>query len=185
MRSRKNQRSSPRPARRAEPILRPRPLLDALVDHNVRFVLIGGVAERLLGSPRTTNGLDICPATDSRNLARLAETLNELGAAYRPAGLESGFPAPEPWSSKSFSAFQTLALVTRYGWLDVVFRPDGTTGYGDLIRHSADESVSGQTINVADVSDLIRIKEAIGTPEYLAHLPLLYELRDERERQGI
>jgi hypothetical protein len=38
---------------------------------------------------------------------------------------------------------------------------------------------------VADVSDLIRIKEAIGTPEYLAHLPLLYELRDERRRREV
>jgi hypothetical protein len=147
--------------------------------------LIGGVAERLLGSPRTTNDLDICPATDSRNLARLAEALNELGAVHRPAGLESGFPTAEPWSVKSFGAFQTLALATQYGWLDLVFRPDGTTGYADLIKRSADQSVGGPTIKVADVSDLIRIKEAVGAPEYLAHLPLLYELRDERRRQGI
>jgi len=185
MRSRKSPRSSPRSARGAEPIVRPRSLVEALLRHGVRFVLIGGVAERLLGSPRTTNDLDICPATDKRNLARLAEALNELRAVYRPTGLESGSPTPEPWSAKSFGAFQALTLVTRYGWLDVVFRPDGTTGYADLIRRSADASVSGQTIRVADLSDLIRIKEAVGTPEYLAHLPLLYELRDERKRQGI
>jgi hypothetical protein len=185
MPSKKSPRSSPRPARGVEAILRPRPLLEALRRHEVRFVLIGGVAERLLGSPRTTNDLDICPATDSRNLARLADALNELGAVYRPGGLESGFPTEEPWSAKSFSAFQSLALVTRYGWLDLVFRPDGSTGYSDLIQQSRDESVGGLAIKVADVSDLIRIKEAIGTPEYLAHLPLLYELRDERKRGEI
>lgn len=181
MRSRKSPRSTPRPDRGAEPILRPRRLLEALHGHDVRFVLIGGVAERLLGSPRTTNDLDICPATDSRNLARLAEALNELGAVYRPAGLESGFPPAEPWGARSFTAFQSLALVTRHGWLDIVFRPDGSNGYADLVQHSQDESVGGMAIKVADVSDLIRIKEAIGTPEYLAHLPLLYELREERK----
>jgi hypothetical protein len=143
------------------------------------------VAERLLGSPRTTNDLDICPATDSRNLARLAEALNELDAVYRPAGLESGFPPPEPWSAKSFGAFQTLALVTKFGWLDLVFRPGGTVGYADLAKLSAEETVGGRKMKIADVSDLIRIKEAVGTPEYLAHLPLLYELRDERQRRGI
>jgi hypothetical protein len=151
----------------------------------VRFVLIGGVAERLLGSPRTTNDLDICPATGKQNLTRLAETLNELGAVYRPAGRVSGFAPAEPWSAKSFGALQSLALATRYGRLDVVFRPDRTTGYADLVKRSADESVGGVTIKVADLSDLIRIKQAIGSPEYLAHLPLLYELRDERTRQGI
>jgi hypothetical protein len=184
MRSRKSPRSSLR-SRGAEPILRPGRLLGALHRLDVRFVLIGGVAERLLGSPRTTNDLDICPATDSRNLARLARALNELGAVYRPAGLESGFPPAGPWSAKSFGAFQTLALVTKYGWLDLVFRPDGTAGYADLIERSANELVGGQTIKVADVSDLIRIKETVGTPEYLAHLPLLYELRDERQRLGL
>lgn len=69
-------------------------MLEALLRQDVRFVLIGGVAERVLGSPRTTNDLDICPATDRRNLARLADTLNELGAVYRSAGLESGYPTP-------------------------------------------------------------------------------------------
>lgn len=185
MRSRKNPGSSPRPARGAEPILRPRPLLEALVGHDIRFVLIGGVAERLLGSPRTTNDLDVCPATDPPNLARLAEALNELGARYPPAGLESGFSPPEAWNARSFGAFQSLALVTKHGWLDLVFRPDGSTGYSDLIRRSQDETVGGKTVKVADVADLIRIKEAIGTPEYLAHLPLLYELQDERKRSGI
>jgi hypothetical protein len=36
--------------------------LEALVRHKVRFIILGGVAERMLGSPRTTDDFDISPA---------------------------------------------------------------------------------------------------------------------------
>ncbi len=159
-----------------------RSVLETLLRHDVQFVVIGGVAERLLGSPRLTDDFDICAATNRANKQRLAAALNELDATFRPPSLKAGYPPPERWSSASFGSFTNLALTTNSGWLDVWLRPDGTDGYRDLIRRAIDVDVDDLRIKVAHLDDIIRSKEAAATTKYLAHLPLLRELRERRRR---
>jgi hypothetical protein len=173
-------------ARRREPARPPalgaRALLETLARHRVDYLLIGGVAERLWGSPRLTDELDVCPATGRTNLRRLAAALNELGAAFRPAGPKEGFAPPEPWSESSFGDFTSLALATPHGWLDVWFRPDGTTGYADLARNAGEAEIAGNRVRIASLDDIIRSKEAAGGTRHLAQLPLLRELCEQRRR---
>jgi hypothetical protein len=148
--------------------------------------VIGGVAERLLGSARTTDDFDICPEGSRENLGRLADVLNELEARWRPPGLEDeGFPAAERWSAGSFGSHTSLALLTRFGPVDVWLRPDGTDGYEDLIRRAVDVAVAGMTLKVVHVEDSIRIKRAIGGTKYLSHLPLLRALQRARRARGL
>lgn len=178
----------PRPRDRGDverpPALRAREILKALERARVVYLLIGGVAERLWGSPRLTDDLDICPATDRENLVRLAAALNALDARFRPPRLEQGVPPPEPWSERSFGGFTSLALTTKHGWLDVWFRPDGTRGFRDLARNAGDAELGGLSVKLASLDDIIRSKEATGGTRYLAQLPLLRELREQRRRLG-
>jgi hypothetical protein len=167
------------------PPLRPRALLEVVVRHRLRFVVIGGVAERLLGSPRTTDDFDICPSTGRANLQRLAVALNELEARFRTEGAAGGFEPPERWNVRSFGSHTGLALITRYGFFDVWFRPDGTGGYADLITRAIDIEVGGTSVKVAHLDDILRNKQAIGGPKYLSHLPLLRELQRSRRKQGL
>jgi len=148
-------------------------LIEALTDHDLRFVIIGGVAERLLGSPRVTDGFDICAATSRANLARLAAVLNELEAHTRSHDTER-------WNARSFGLYTSIALVTSLGFLDVWFRPDGTNGYDDLIQKAVDVDIAGTIVKVAHIDDILRNKQAIGGPKYLSHLPLLRELKRRR-----
>jgi hypothetical protein len=165
----------------ADPVLRPRALVEALTRHELRFVIIGGVAERILGSPRITDDFDICPATTRSNLERLAAVLNELEARFHAEDLgPEGFLSPERWSARSFGSCTSLALVTRHGFLDIWFRPDGTGGYDDLIEKALDVDVAGTTLKVAHIDDILRSKQAIGGPKYLSHLPLLRDLKRRR-----
>lgn len=166
------------------PPLRPRPLLEALVRHGVRVIVLGGVAERMLGSPRATDDFDICPATSRANLGRLAAVLNEVDAHWHPPGLE-GFDPVEPWNARSFGSHVSLSLTTLYGKLDIWFQPDGTSGYDDLIRKAVDVEVAGLRAKAVHLDDSLRIKQAIGGPKYLGHLPLLRELQRQRRRQGL
>jgi predicted nucleotidyltransferase len=53
-------------------------LIHRLREGNVRFVLVGGFAGTVLGSPRITVDLDIVYARDADNLASLARTLEPL-----------------------------------------------------------------------------------------------------------
>lgn len=166
--------------------LRPRPLLEALVRHDVRCIILGGVAERMLGSPRTTDDFDICPDPSPRNLERLAAMLNEIEARWLPPGLEEeGFDPVELWNARSFKSQSSLALTTSYGRLDIWFRPDGTGGYADLIEKAVDVEVGDLRAKAVHLEDSMRIKQAIGGPKYLGHLPLLRELQRERRARGL
>jgi hypothetical protein len=64
--------------------------LDTLSRNEVRFVVIGGIAANLWGSPSATYDLDICYARDPDNLTRLARALIELKARLR--GAPEGLP---------------------------------------------------------------------------------------------
>lgn len=146
--------------------------------------MIGGVAAAIWGSPRNTEDLDICPSERSENLERLADSLNELDARFRPPGLEKGFPPPARWDEKSFGSFTSLSLVTKHGWLDVWFRPDGTRGYRDLIQHAAEAEFGGVRVQVADLDDVIRSKAAAGRDRDLQAIPHLRELQQRRKLRG-
>ena len=168
------------------PPLRPRPLLEALVRHEVRFIILGGVAERMLGSPRTTDDFDICPETSRANLDRLAGVLNDVGARWLPQGLEdTGFDPVEPWNAWSFKSQLSLALITSYGRFDIWFRPDGTTGYNDLIKRAVEVEVGPLKAKAVHLEDSMRIKRAIGGPKYLGHLPLLRDVHRQRRARGL
>jgi hypothetical protein len=64
--------------------------LPALHDAGVDFVLIGGVAARLHGSPTLTRDLDICHSRAQTNLERLSHVLEQLGARLR--GVDEDIP---------------------------------------------------------------------------------------------
>ena len=104
--------------------------------------------------------------------------LNEVEARW-------GFPPVEPWNEASFGSQTSLALLTRYGKLDVWLRPDGTAGYDDLIQNATRLDIDGLAVDVVDLEDSIRIKKTVGGVKYLAHIPLLRELQRQRREQGL
>lgn len=175
--------AEPEPSR--APRLRPRALLELLERHNVDYVVIGGIGANLWGSPRGTLDLDICAATARTNKRRLAAALTELDARFRPAGLEEdGFPPPGGWDEHSFDSLISLATITRLGWLDIWFIPDGTAGYDDLSRGATKVRIGSVHVDVASIADIIRSKQAAGRNKDLAALDHLHELDRRRAERG-
>jgi len=158
-------------------------LLRTLNEHQVRFVLIGGIAARLRGAPLLTEDLDITPESSPDNLQRLCDALRSLDARLRTATDPEGIPFP--LDPTMLAANQSWTLVTSAGDLDLVFQPAGTQGYEDLVRSSDPVAVTEEgtlTIEVAALADVIRSKEAAGRDKDRAALPLLrrtLELADE------
>jgi hypothetical protein len=152
--------------------------LRALTDHRVRFVLIGGYAAALRGSPMMTGDVDVCHASDPDNLVRLAAALVELGATLR------GAPPDVPFQldAKTLGAGDHFTFSTRAGALDCLATPAGTDGYVDLDRHATDEDLDGLVVRVASVDDLIRMKRAAGRPQDRVAIEWLTALRDELDR---
>lgn len=65
--------------------LKPEPLIAALVEGGIEFIVVGGFAVAAHGYPRATKDIDICPNPTTENLARLADVLAALDA--EPIGL--------------------------------------------------------------------------------------------------
>ncbi|MFO7700367.1 MAG: hypothetical protein R6W79_07170 [Acidimicrobiia bacterium] len=157
-------------------------MLRVLQDHRVEFVLIGGVAARLRGAPVLTEDVDVTPANHRANLERLVSALSDLDARLRtstePGGVSFPFDAGFLESATSWT------LATRFGDLDLVFAPIGTTGYPDLRRDADDLRIAIEPeliVSVASLADVIRSKEAAGREKDRASLPLLRRTLEESE----
>lgn len=154
-------------------------LFGTLRRHNVRFVLIGGLAALYHGSPFPTEDADIAPADDTDNLVRLAAALSELNARIRVEGEPSGVPFV--CDAATLGGLQTWNLMTDAGDLDIAFRPSGTRGYSDLHTAASQAHIYDVNVEVASLGDVIRSKQAANRPKDLRVLPVLRKLlmRDE------
>lgn len=149
-------------------------MIACLGRHGVRYVLIGGLAAILHGSPQVTFDADICPSRDMENLERLAAALREMKARIRTADAPDGLPFS--CDARFLSSVLILNLVTAHGDLDLSFEPSGTAGYSDLARQAVSMHIKGQVASVAALEDVIRSKEAAGRPKDQAALPILRQL---------
>lgn len=110
-------------------------LFACLDRHGVRYVLIGGLAAVLHGSPLLTSDADICPARDPDNLIHLAAALDDLDARIRAGDAPDGVRFPR--DATFLGRVDLLNLITRAGDLDLAFVPAGGAGYEDLARRAA------------------------------------------------
>ena len=153
------------------PSFDPLAILETLARHDVRFVVIGGIAALSHGSPLPTEDVDVTPERDTANLGRLATALDELGAQMRT---ESGDAISLPRDPRLLAQAEIWTLTTRHGDLDVVFTPPGTAGYEDLRRDAfVIDGGRGMHVSVASLADVIRSKEASNRPKDRAQLPAL------------
>jgi hypothetical protein len=159
----------------SEPTFDPIEGLRALVDHGVRFVLIGGYAAALRGSPMMTGDVDICPARDRENLQRLAEALRSLDARLRAAPAD----APFVLDGRTLEAGDHFTFATDAGPIDSLGTPAGTDGFADLDASASDEDLDGLVVRVASLDDLIRMKRAADRPQDRIAVEWLSALRDE------
>jgi hypothetical protein len=150
--------------------------------HGVRYVLIGGLAAVLHGSPLTTADLDICPDRNSDNQDRLAGALRELNARIRTPDRPDGVSFPH--DAAFLEGVDVLNLVTSFGDLDLAFRPAGVAGYEELAKNAEGLRVGSLTVPVAALEDVIRSKEAADRPRDRRALPVLRQLLEEIRRRG-
>lgn len=155
--------------------------LAALRRHGVRFVLIGGYAGRILGSPTLTNDVDICHDRARDNLERLAVALAELGARLRGVEDDVAFVL----DAETLEKGQNFTFDTSAGALDVLALPAGSNGYEGLRANAVEMDLGeGLVVHVCHIDDLIRMKRASARPKDRIELEVLAALREERERSG-
>lgn len=155
-------------------------ILRRLTARGVDFVVIGGIAAVLHGSPRATFDLDLCFATDPANLDGLGEVLTDLDARLRGVGEEVPF-VPD---AATLRQVEVLTLRTALGDLDVLARPAGVTRYETLRRGADRYELGGFSVLVASVADLIAMKHAAGRAKDLADIEELEAILRLRAGSG-
>jgi hypothetical protein len=154
-------------------------LLRVLHEHNVAFIVIGGIAAIAHGSPSVTRDLDICYERARGNFQALAGALQSVHATLR------GAPPDIPFKldARTLELGDHFTFATDLGDLDCLGIPSGTGGYGDLIANAVAVPIDGIDVRVAGLDDLIRMKRAAGRPRDRAELEILGALRDEVDRE--
>ena len=154
-------------------------ILGALRDAEVRFVLIGGLASQVHGSPSLTLDVDICFALDRDNLERLARVLADIAAIRRdlPVGVTA------PLDVRALRAGDVFTLRTRYGDLDLLARPDPGFDHDILAMQAISAEILGVVVRVASLDDLMAMKRAAGRPKDRIELEILGALREELDRR--
>jgi hypothetical protein len=136
--------------------LNPAGLLGALSECGVDFVVIGALAVGVHAEVRATGDVDVMvPIGDEANKRALQSALEQLGAVPLPSQEGGVDPA-------AGEEYPRVMFRTRYGKLDILYRPDGSDSYPKVRQRSLQTEINGQRIHVAGKDDLIRMKLAAG-----------------------
>ena len=138
--------------------------------HDVRYVVIGGVAAVLYGVPRATFDLDILIEVSPGNACRLLEALTEAGMGT------AGLTTPEEILANAITVFQDRVRI------DVQTRTPGVT-FEDAWRRRNTMDYQGQSLHVLSRDDVIATKLAAGREVDLEDVRLL-RLAEEEQGQG-
>jgi hypothetical protein len=143
-------------------------ILRALADHQVDYVLIGGLAVQTHGHVRTTNDADLIPAPDPANLGRLATALRSLDARVLNPGEED-----TEIDAKMLPRATIWQFVTRDGGIDVMHEVPGGRSFSELSNGALHVQLGDIDVPVVGLDDLIQMKLARGRPVDLSDVASL------------
>lgn len=138
-------------------------LLDA---HGVEFIVVGGQAAVLHGSPIPTYDVDLSYRRTKENLERLAAALKLINPTLR------GAPADLPFilDAQSLALGSNFTFDTSYGELDLLGWMEPLGGYDDFASRAETIEIEGLVFRILSLEDLITIKRHIRRPKDQATL---------------
>ena len=142
--------------------------------YGVEYVLLGGLAAVLQGSPLPTYDIDIAPAPGEDNLARLHAALVEIGATQ--IGHEEGAAGMiSPTAGGTYSSSS--------GYIDVHPTPAGFPSYAAVLRNARHLQLEpGLSLLAAPVRDIIVSRLAAGDQRQLPALEAVLEVERAQQR---
>jgi len=153
-------------------------ILERLVEGEVEFLLIGGVAVGYYGHVRATKDVDLVPAPDRENLERLAQVLRDLEAEIEGAEDFDEGELPNPLDASTLELGGNWVLSTRLGRLDVMQWIGDWALWAQLSPGALEDRIAGLPIKIVSYEDLVKLKELAGRPEDLADLQRLREAHE-------
>ena len=126
-------------------------LLVRLADHDVQFIVVGGVAVALQGYLRTTEDVDVLVEASRENVARLLDALSDYGEGFARELTADDFTDDE-------GAIRVVEE-SEFCQIDIFTRMTGLY-YHDMLPDAGALDLSGRTIRYASKASLIRLKSS-------------------------
>ncbi|HET6880771.1 MAG TPA: hypothetical protein VFI31_11490 [Pirellulales bacterium] len=151
-------------------------MLPLLAKHEVRFIIIGGIAGMAHGAARATYDIDVVYARDTENIKCLVTALQPHQPYLRgaPPGL------PFTWDERTVQGGLNFTLTTALGPIDLLGEVAGGGFYEELLPFSEELELFGVKCRVAGLGKLIQLKRAAGRPKDFEAIAELQALLDER-----
>jgi predicted nucleotidyltransferase len=159
--------------------LDPLPLLRALHERGIAYIIVGGFAVSAHGFIRVTKDLDVVPSPAAENLERLAEMLRDLHATVLDtADFDAQEMPADPTRADDLAMGGNFCTQTDLGRLDVMQWLSGIDAddlYAELAREAIESSIDGLSVRVCGLDHLLAMKRAAGRPRDLEDLKGLGE----------
>ena len=153
-------------------------LLEELINADIEFILVGGLATVVQGAPLTTIDVDIVHNQSAENISKLMKFLKSIEAIHRRPDEKILEPNERDISGKGHALF-----TTNLGPLDVLAFIEGDRNYEDLIGHTVEIEFRGHNIHVLNLKKIIEIKRTSNNPKDQQRLPLLEETLRQLENE--
>ena len=141
-----------------------RKCLKALIDHGVRFLLVGGYAVRFHGRLRATKDVDVLVSNDCANAGRLCSALTSLIGPH---------PNLQP---EKIEGRKGQINLTSYSYeFEILTAADGVP-FDEAYDRRCEASYLNLLVPVISKDDLVAMKAAAGRPQDMDDVEKLLEL---------
>ncbi len=155
--------------------------LRQLVEYDVEFIIVGGVAATYYGSAYITSDLDICYARHETNLKKLVDALRPWHPLLR--GVHD--PVPFLFDAQTIKAGLNFTFTTDIGDIDILGELTGLGGYDKLFPLSFETNVFNINCRMLNLDTLIEAKRKAGRQKDITvalELEAIKELERKRKR---
>lgn len=153
-------------------------IIERLIQANVDFVLVGGLAAVTHGSSMATQDIDICCNFSTENLLRLQSALADLHPVHRMTTNQ----VPLELDAENRTKLKNLYLETDMGQLDCLGEILGIGSFEKVKQQSESIELDGQACRILRIDALIVAKKAMGRPKDLETIKQLEVIQCEREQ---
>lgn len=155
-------------------------LLVELIDEEIEFIIVGGLAAVLQGAPIVTFDVDIVHRRTPDNVDRLLALLLRRGAYHRLDLANRRLP-PE---RDALMGRGHLNLAVGEAKLDVLCEIEGSAGYEELVDDTIVVPFHGKTVEILSLRRLIQAKAFAGRPKDRMALPILISTLEAKMKRG-
>ena len=155
------------------------PVLRAFAEHQIRYLIVGGIAVNLHGYPRFTNDLDILLTLDQENLKKMATLMDRMGYQQRlPISIQELSDESKARTfirEKGLTAYSFIHVTQPQFNVDVLVAE--SMDFEKFSVHTMHAELWGIDVPVVSTDDLITMKKHSGREKDVQDVVALLELK--------